>query len=51
MPCSGRLNVPLIDRRRIASERLAYQVAADPYRLDVGQPVDHGGRAGDVGTA
>lgn len=33
------LTVPLIDRRRIGAERLAYQVAADPYRLDVGQPV------------
>jgi len=33
------LNVPLIDRRRIANERLAYQVAKDPYRLDVGQPL------------
>jgi hypothetical protein len=33
-----KLNVPLIDRRRIATERLAYQVAADPVRLDVGQP-------------
>lgn len=33
------LAVPLIDRRRIATERLAYQVAADPVRLDIGQPV------------
>jgi len=33
------LTVPLIDRRRIAAERLAYQVAVDPVRLDVGQPV------------
>ncbi len=33
------LTVPLIDRRRIAGERLAYQIAADPYRLDVGQPL------------
>ncbi len=33
------LAVPLIDRRRIAAERLAYQIAADPVRLDVGQPV------------
>jgi hypothetical protein len=33
-----KLNVPLIDRRRIANERLAYQVAADPIRIDVGQP-------------
>lgn len=33
------LAVPLIDRRRIANERLAYQVAFDPYRLDVGQPL------------
>lgn len=33
------LSVPLIDRRRIGNERLAYQVAADPYRVDVGQPL------------
>jgi choline dehydrogenase-like flavoprotein len=33
------LAVPLIDRRRITNERLAYQIAADPYRLDVGQPL------------
>ena len=33
------LAVPLIDRRRIANERLAYQVLADPVRLDVGQPL------------
>jgi hypothetical protein len=33
------LTVPLIDRRRITTERLAYQVAADPVRLDIGQPV------------
>jgi hypothetical protein len=32
------LTVPLIDRRRIAAERLAFQIAADPFRLDVGQP-------------
>ncbi len=32
------LAVPLIDRRRIAQERLAYQIASDPFRLDVGQP-------------
>ena len=31
--------VPLIDRRRIAPERLAYQIAADPYRLDIGKPI------------
>lgn len=36
--CLRALAVPLIDRRRIATERLAYQVAEDPYRLDVGQP-------------
>jgi hypothetical protein len=36
--CLRALAVPLIDRRRIATERLAYQVASDPYRLDVGQP-------------
>lgn len=33
------LTVPLIDRRRVGNERLAYQIAADPYRLDVGQPI------------
>jgi len=33
------LTVPLIDRRRIGNERLAYQVLADPVRLDVGQPL------------
>jgi hypothetical protein len=33
------LTVPLIDRRRFAAERLAYQIAADPYRLDIGQPI------------
>lgn len=33
------LTVPLIDRRRIANERLAYQVLADPVRFDVGQPL------------
>jgi hypothetical protein len=33
------LTVPLIDRRRITTERLAYQVASDPVRLDIGQPV------------
>lgn len=33
-----RLTVPLIDRRRIAAERLAYQIVADPCRIDVGQP-------------
>jgi len=36
--CLRELSVPLIDRRRIEPERLAYQIAADPYRLDVGQP-------------
>ena len=33
------LTVPLIDRRRIANERLAYQVLADPIRVDIGQPL------------
>lgn len=33
------LGVPLIDRRRINAERLAYQVLADPVRIDVGQPL------------
>lgn len=32
------LSVPLIDRRRLQPERLAYQIAADPYRLDIGSP-------------
>lgn len=36
--CLRALTVPLIDRRRFAAERLAYQVAADPYRLEIGQP-------------
>ncbi|MBK7948699.1 MAG: NAD(P)/FAD-dependent oxidoreductase [Deltaproteobacteria bacterium] len=35
--CLKTLSVPLIDRRRIAAERLAYQIAADPVRIDVGQ--------------
>ncbi len=33
-----KINVPLIDRRRITTERLAYQIAADPFRIDVGLP-------------
>ncbi len=37
--CLRKLAVPLIDRRRLSTERLAYQIAADPYRLDIGQPV------------
>jgi len=37
--CLRTLAVPLIDRRRFAKERLAYQIAADPYRLEIGQPV------------
>ena len=37
--CLRQLAVPLIDRRRFANERLAYQIAADPYRLDIGQPI------------
>ena len=36
--CLRTLTVPLIDRRRFAAERLAYQIAADPYRLEIGQP-------------
>ena len=36
--CLRALTVPLIDQRRFAAERLAYQIAADPYRLDIGQP-------------
>jgi hypothetical protein len=36
--CLRALTVPLIDRRRIEAERLAYQIAADPYRLDIGRP-------------
>jgi hypothetical protein len=35
--CLKTLAVPLIDRRRIAAERLAFQIAADPVRIDVGQ--------------
>lgn len=34
--CLKTLSVPLIDRRRIAPERLAFQIAADPVRVDVG---------------
>ncbi|MEZ4291705.1 MAG: hypothetical protein R3E53_14670 [Myxococcota bacterium] len=37
--CLRTLTVPLIDRRRLVKERLAYQIAADPYRLDVGNPM------------
>jgi hypothetical protein len=37
--CLRALTVPLIDRRRFAAERLAYQIAADPYRLEIGQPI------------
>jgi len=36
--CLRLLTVPLIDRRRIEPERLAYQITADPYRLEVGHP-------------
>jgi len=35
--CLRTLSVPLIDRRRIAAERLAFQIAADPVRIDIGQ--------------
>ncbi len=35
--CLRTLTVPLIDRRRVAAERLAFQIAADPVRIDVGQ--------------
>ena len=34
--CLRTLSVPLIDRRRFAAERLAFQIAADPLRIDVG---------------
>lgn len=34
--CLKTLSVPLIDRRRIAPERLAFQIVADPVRIDVG---------------
>lgn len=34
--CLRTLMVPLIDRRRIAPERLAFQIAADPIRIDIG---------------
>ena len=37
--CLRVLTVPLIDRRRFAAERLAYQIAADPYRLEIGEPI------------
>ncbi|HIF95295.1 MAG: hypothetical protein ABGX04_18240 [Myxococcales bacterium] len=37
--CLRKLAVPLIDRRRLSHERLAYQIAADPYRIDIGQPI------------
>ncbi|MEZ4353646.1 MAG: hypothetical protein R3F16_08255 [Myxococcota bacterium] len=37
--CLRTLTVPLIDRRRLVKERLAYQIAADPYRLDIGNPM------------
>jgi hypothetical protein len=36
--CLRQLNIPLIDQRRIASERLAYQVISPKLRLDVGGP-------------
>lgn len=32
------LNIPLIDRRRIQPERLAYQVVSPKWRVDVGAP-------------
>lgn len=32
------LSIPLIDRRRIQPERLAYQVVSDKWRVDVGAP-------------
>jgi hypothetical protein len=37
--CLRALAVPMIERRRLGAERLAYQIAADPYRLEIGQPV------------
>jgi len=37
--CLRALAVPMIERRRLAPERLAYQIAADPHRLDIGQPL------------
>jgi hypothetical protein len=37
--CLRKLAVPLIDRRKLSHERLAYQIATDPYRVDIGQPI------------
>jgi glycine/D-amino acid oxidase-like deaminating enzyme len=36
--CVRTLNIPLIDQRRIAAERLAYQVVSPKFRHDVGGP-------------
>ncbi len=37
--CLRELAIDLIDRRRIVTERLAYQIASDSFRLDIGKPV------------
>ncbi len=36
--CLRELSIPLIDQRRIAPERLAYQVITPKLRMDVGSP-------------
>ena len=36
--CLRELNIPLIDQRRLAAERLAYQVISSKLRMDVGGP-------------
>lgn len=36
--CLRELNIPLIDQRRLAEERLAYQVTSSKLRMDVGGP-------------
>ncbi len=36
--CVRELSVPLLDRRRLGAERLAYQVTGPGLRLDVGSP-------------
>ena len=36
--CLRELHIPLIDRRRISPEPLAWQIIGDHFRMDVGQP-------------
>lgn len=36
--CLRELNIPLIDQRRLAPERLAYQVISPKLRMDIGGP-------------